>query len=101
MNVAMSTPHEDLTDVLHEGEEGADLHVAGIHLDAAEPDDADDGEMSTSIAQRKHEHEQRADLASDDHDVGVRDAEPGLFDAFTHERADDAHTGELLAHDAR
>jgi hypothetical protein len=92
--------HEDLADVLHECEQRADLHVSGIHLDAAEPDDAHDGDVEDQHGQREHQDEQRPDLAADDHDVGVGGAEARLFDAFADERADDADAGELLAHDA-
>ena len=74
--------------------------VAGIDLDAAEPDHADDGDVQDEHREREHQHEQRADLAADDHDVGVRAAEALLLDVFAHERADDPDAGELLAHDA-
>src|SRR5690606_25678261 len=92
--------HEDLADVLHEGEQGADLDVTRIHLDAAEPDHTHHGHVEHEHRQREQQHEERADPPADLHDVGVREPEPQLFDALAHEGAHDAHAGELFAHDA-
>ena len=100
MKLAISTPMRICTDVLHEGEQRADLDVAGVDLDAAEPDHADDGDVEDEHREREQQHEERADLAADDHDVGVRAAEALLLDVLAHEGAHDAHAGELLAHDA-
>ena len=92
--------HEDLTDVLHEGEEGSDLDRAGVHLDRAEPDDPDDRDVEHEHRDREQQHEERADLAADHHDVGVRHREALLLDVLADERPHHAHAGELLAHDA-
>ncbi|CAI7656743.1 unnamed protein product, partial [Penicillium discolor] len=90
----------DLADVLHEGEQGAHLHGAVVDLDAAEPDDGDHGHVEDEHEQREEQHEQGADLAADDHDVGVRAAEALLLDALPDEGPHDPHARELLAHDA-
>ncbi|MBG9887032.1 hypothetical protein ABE10_10915, partial [Bacillus toyonensis] len=92
--------HHDLADVLHEREQRADLDRAVVDLDAAEPDHADDGDVEDEHEQREEQHEERADLAADDHDVGVGLAEPLLLDPLAHEGAHDPDAGELLAHDA-
>src|SRR5699024_9864646 len=90
---------EDLQEVLHEGGEGADLDIPGLHAVPAEPQHRGGGDLQDHHDQRHHQHE---DAPHADRDVRQRLVRAGVavgLVILAHERAHDPDPHDLFTQD--
>ena len=83
---------ENLGDVLHEGDDCADLDLSVVHADGSKPEDGSRRHIQNQHDDGKEEDKGGADIAPDHHDVGVGDQEPCSFNLFPHKGANYAYT---------
>src|SRR6185312_8840980 len=92
--------HEDLQQVLQEGGERADLHVAVGHAVAAEPEHGGGGQVQDHPDEREHQHEELADADADIGQALIGGVEALGLIGLADERADHADAYDLLAQHA-
>ena len=91
--------HQDLHDVGEERRQVADRHRAARDALAAEPQHGHRRQVQDPEQARDHHGEDAVDLQRGVGEVRVRHVEALLLEVVAHERADDTHARERLAHD--